>query len=65
LDINRADATALQALPGVGLALARRIVTHREAHGPFRRPADLLQVPGVGAKRYARLHGTIRTAEAP
>ena len=65
LDINRADATALQALPGVGPALARRIVTHREAHGPFRRPADLLQVPGVGAKRYARLHGTIRTAEAP
>ena len=43
--------TALQALPGVGPALARRIVAHREAHGPFRRPADLLRVPGIGAKR--------------
>lgn len=65
LDINRADVTALQALPGVGPALARRIVAHRETHGPFRRPADLLHVSGVGAKRYARLHGLIGTAEAP
>jgi competence ComEA-like helix-hairpin-helix protein len=65
LDINRADVMALQALPGVGPALARRIVAHRETHGPFRKPADLLQVSGVGAKRYARLHGLIGTAEAP
>lgn len=65
LDINRADVTALQALPGVGPALARRIVAHREAHGPFHRPTDLLQLPGVGAKRYARLQGMIHTAEAP
>ena len=65
LNINRADLTALQTLPGVGPALARRIVAHRETHGPFRSPADLLQVSGVGAKRYARLRGMIRTAEAP
>ena len=65
LDINRVDVMALQALPGVGPALARRIVAHRETHGPFRRPADLLHVSGVGAKRYARLHGLIGTAEAP
>ena len=49
----------------VGPALARRIVAHRETHGPFRSPADLLQVSGVGAKRYARLQGMIHTAEAP
>ena len=65
LNINRADATALQALPGVGPALARRIVAHRETRGSFRRPADILQVPGVGAKRYARLQGMIHTAETP
>jgi competence protein ComEA len=65
LDINRADATDLQALPGVGPVLARRIVAHRETRGPFRNPADLLQVPGVGAKRFARLEGLIHTAEAP
>jgi competence protein ComEA len=65
LDINRADAADFQALPGIGPVLARRIVAHREAHGPFRDPADLLQVPGVGATRFARLQGLIRTAEAP
>lgn len=65
VDVNRADVTALQALPGVGPALARRIVVHRETYGPFRRPADLLQVPGVGAKRYARLEGRIITAGTP
>lgn len=65
IDINRADATDLQALPGVGPVLARRIVAHREAHGPFDGPADLLQVPGVGAKRFTRLEGLIRTAEVP
>lgn len=48
-----------------GTAPARRIVAYRETHGPFRRPAHLLQLPGVGAKRYARLQGMIRTAEAP
>jgi len=65
LDINRADAADLQALPGIGPVLARRIVAHREAHGPFRDPADLLHVSGLGATRFARLHGLIRTAEAP
>ena len=65
VDINRAAAADLQALPGIGPTLARRIVAHREAHGPFRSRAELLQVPGVGAKRLARLQGLIRVAEAP
>jgi competence protein ComEA len=65
IDINRAAATDLQALPGVGPVLARRIVAHRETRGPFRDPADLLRVPGVGAKRFADLRGLIRAAEAP
>lgn len=65
LDINRADEEALQTLPGIGPALARRIVAYREAHGPFRQTADLLRVPGVGANRYASLQGRIRAAEGP
>jgi competence ComEA-like helix-hairpin-helix protein len=65
LDINRADAADLQALPGIGPVLGRRIVAHREAHGPFRDPADLRHVSGLGATRFARLRGLIRTAEAP
>ena len=65
LDINAVDVATLQSLPGVGWSLAQRIVAHRESHGPFRKPADLLQVAGIGAKRYARLQALIRTQEAP
>lgn len=55
VDINRADATQLDALPGIGPVLATRIVSHREAHGPFRTLRDLLQVPGIGDAKYADL----------
>jgi competence protein ComEA len=65
LDVNRADLRTLQTLPGVGPVLARRIVGHREVYGPFRTPEELLRVSGIGSKRYARLHGLIRTGESP
>jgi competence ComEA-like helix-hairpin-helix protein len=65
VDINQADPAGLQTLPGVGPTLARRIAAHRALHGRFRTPTDLLRVSGIGAKRYARLQGRIRTAEAP
>ncbi len=52
--INRATAAELERLPGVGPALAGRIVAYREAHGPFRSPQDLLAVSGIGEKTLAR-----------
>jgi len=57
LHLNVADATALDALPGVGPATATRIVAWRTAHGPFRRLDDLLDVPGIGPVRLAALQG--------
>lgn len=54
LDLNRADTLALQALPGVGPALARRIVEAR-AETPFRGVDDLLRVRGIGPATLARL----------
>lgn len=55
LDINRAGVAELQQLPGIGRSLARRIVAHREAGGPFASPEELLRVPGIGPKRLDRL----------
>lgn len=55
LNINTADAAALETLPGVGPALAQRIVAYREAHGPFTAVEDLLNVPGIGEKKLAQL----------
>lgn len=54
LDLNRADTLALQSLPGVGPALARRIVEAR-AGEPFRSVDDLLRVRGIGPATLARL----------
>lgn len=53
--INIASAADLEALPGIGPALAGRIVAERRAHGPFRGPSDLLRVRGIGPKKLARL----------
>jgi competence protein ComEA len=55
LDLNSAPAEALQTLPGVAAARARAIEAWRARHGPFRGPDDLARVPGIGAKRAARI----------
>lgn len=48
VNINQADAAALEALPGVGPVLAGRIVTYRDTHGPFASVDALDAVSGVG-----------------
>jgi len=62
VDLNRAAAPDLEALPGIGPVLARRIIAYRDRHGPFHRVEDLLQVEGIGPKLLARLrqHVVIR-----
>ena len=48
IDLNSAGADELSLLPGVGPALAARIVEDRQARGPFRSIEDLDRVRGVG-----------------
>ena len=47
LDLNSATASDLQTLPGIGPALAERIVAMREQSGPFASSDDLLDVGGM------------------
>lgn len=54
IDLNSAGPAELESLPGVGPALAARILAQRQARGPFRSVEDLLEVPGIGAKTLAR-----------
>ncbi len=55
VNINSADVTALdQELVGVGPVIAQRIVEHREAHGAFQSPEELMLVKGVGEKVLAK-----------
>lgn len=60
VSLNRADASTLETLPGVGPVLAERIVAFREQNGPFQQVEDLLQVPGIGEAKLASLRDLVR-----
>lgn len=60
LSLNRATASELEALPGVGPVLAQRIVAHRTEKGPFKQVEDLLDVPGIGEAKLASLRDLVR-----
>lgn len=48
VNINTADAAALETLPGIGEVLAATIVQYREEHGPFTSVDQLVDVSGIG-----------------
>jgi competence ComEA-like helix-hairpin-helix protein len=60
VNINTASAEELERLPGIGPALASRILEHRQKHGPFKRPQDIVIVRGMSAKLYRRIARLIR-----
>ena len=59
ININSADKTELDKLPGIGPALAERIIEYRSVNGPFRELTDLKKVSGIGEAKYKQLKGKI------
>lgn len=55
VNLNTADATALETLPGIGPSIAAAIMRHRETEGAFARVEDLLEVAGIGPSRLAQI----------
>lgn len=65
LDINRASAHELTALPRVGPVLAARIVALRDSLGGFAEPEQLLEVKGVGVRTLEGLRPLVRLGKGP
>ncbi|WP_277514997.1 helix-hairpin-helix domain-containing protein [Cellulosimicrobium cellulans] len=60
VDLNAADAAALDALPGIGPVLAERIVAWREENGPFTAVDELGEVSGIGPAVLADVRDLVR-----
>ena len=63
LDLNTAGVETLAELPGIGEELARRIVEYREAHGPFGAVEEIMEVSGIGEKKFEDIKERITVEE--
>lgn len=61
ININTADRSVLETLPGVGPATAAAIIEDRERNGPFASVDDLDRVPGIGPAKLASLRDLVVT----
>jgi competence protein ComEA len=57
LNLNTATVKQLEALPGIGPSLAKRIIEFRVKKGGFKRVEELLAIPGISEKKWKSLRG--------
>ncbi|MBS1904301.1 MAG: helix-hairpin-helix domain-containing protein [Bacteroidetes bacterium] len=55
ISLNGSSADSLALLPGIGKAMAARIVAYRTERGRFRRLSEIMNIHGVGEKTYERI----------
>ena len=60
ININRATATQLDSLDGIGPVIARRIIDYRKSNGPFATIEDLQKVSGIGVAKFATIKSKVR-----
>lgn len=59
VNINSADSSELQTLPGIGPAKADAIIEYRETNGPFNSKEGLKDISGIGEKTFEKLEDLI------
>ena len=60
ISLNSATAEQLASLPGIGAATAKLIIEHRTNVGKFNRVEELLNVKGIGEKKFEALKEMVR-----
>ncbi len=65
IDLNTASVDELETLPGIGPALAERIVAYRTEHGPFQSVDELAEVRGISPRMVDQLRGLVTVGGAP
>ncbi len=63
IDLNRAEAWLLEALPGIGEGRAQAIAAYREQNGPFSNIKELTKVEGIGTATYEKIKDLITVAD--
>lgn len=59
-NLNTASLAQLQRLPGIGPKMAQRIIEYRKSHGPFATPEQVMDVKGIGPKKYEKLKAFLK-----
>ena len=63
ININTADADELVKLPGIGPAIAARIIEYRTENGPFQEISEIKNVRGIGQARFEAIKDYITTEQ--
>ena len=63
IDLNRAEAWLLEALPEIGETRAQDIINYRKRNGPFRNITDIIKVEGIGTATYEKIKHLITVAD--
>jgi competence protein ComEA len=65
INLNTATAPELETLPGIGPAMAARIVEYRTKSGPFKRIEEIMNIQGIGERVFLRLRSQITVGPPP
>jgi competence protein ComEA len=64
INLNTATAKELETLPGIGPALAKRIVEFREKRKGFKRVEELLAIPGISERKWKAIKDKVEIKDA-
>ena len=64
VNLNTATAEQLDGLPGIGPAMAQRIIDYRQKNGSFKKVEDLMNVRGIGEKNFLKIRNRLTVGAA-